>query len=66
MSLESTAVIKNKIDNGLGEKAPIYWRLLKLFLTAKISRDEFDTQVRECIDTSSLGMFFLKKQNESY
>ena len=59
MSLESTSTIKSKLALGLGPKAPRYWTLLKDFLRANISRTEFDEQVRECVDTPSLGTEYL-------
>jgi hypothetical protein len=55
MSLESTTTIKAKLALGLGPKAPRYWSLLNSFLSAAISRTEFDEQIRECVDTSPLG-----------
>ena len=55
MSLESTTTIKAKLAAGLGPKAPRYWSLLQSFLSATISRTEFDEQIRECVDTSPLG-----------
>ncbi|KAA1468816.1 hypothetical protein DENSPDRAFT_543389 [Dentipellis sp. KUC8613] len=54
MSLESTSTIKSKLAAGLGPKAPRYWSLLKAFLSAAISRTEFDEQIRECVDTPQL------------
>jgi len=57
MSLESTTTIKAKLAAGLGPKAPRYWSLLQSFLSATISRTEFDEQIRECVDTSQLGTF---------
>jgi hypothetical protein len=58
MSLESTTTIKAKLAVGLGPKAPRYWSLLQSFLSATISRTEFDEQIRECVDTSPLGISF--------
>ncbi|TFY78814.1 hypothetical protein EWM64_g5197 [Hericium alpestre] len=55
MSLESTATIKSKLALGLGQKSPQYWSLLQSFLSATISRAEFDEQIRECLDTQQLG-----------
>ena len=56
MSLESTTTIKSKLAAGLGPKAHRYWSLLQSFLAATISRTEFDEQIRECVDTSPLGI----------
>jgi hypothetical protein len=56
MSLESTAMIKNKLAVGLGQNAPRYWKLLKDFLTASISRTEFDEEILLLLDTSTLGI----------
>lgn len=55
MSLESTATIKAKLSAGLGSKAPRYWSTLQAFLSATISRTEFDEEIRQCVDTSQLG-----------
>ncbi len=55
MSLESTTTVKSKLASALGPKAPRYWSLLQSFLSATISRTEFDEQIRECVDTSPLG-----------
>jgi hypothetical protein len=55
MSLESTTTVKSKLALALGPKAPGYWSLLQSFLSAAISRTEFDEQIRECVDTSALG-----------
>ncbi|KAI0026974.1 transcriptional regulator of RNA polII, SAGA, subunit-domain-containing protein [Vararia minispora EC-137] len=55
MSLESTATIKSKLALGLGQKAPRYWKLLRDFLIAKISRAEFDDEIRQCVNTSTLA-----------
>lgn len=55
MSLESTTTVKSKLALALGPKAPRYWSLLQSFLSAAISRTEFDEQIRECVDTSPLG-----------
>ncbi|THH13453.1 hypothetical protein EW146_g6766 [Bondarzewia mesenterica] len=54
MSLESTATIKGKLAAGLGHKAPRYWSIFQAFLSAKISRNEFDEEIRQCVDTSQL------------
>ncbi|KAF8498647.1 transcriptional regulator of RNA polII, SAGA, subunit-domain-containing protein [Russula emetica] len=54
MSLESTTTVKSKLALALGPKAPRYWSLLQSFLSATISRTEFDEQIRECVDTSPL------------
>jgi hypothetical protein len=56
MSLESTTTIKAKLATGLGPKATRYYSTLQSFLAAKISRTEFDEQIREYLDTSQLGM----------
>ena len=70
MSLESTTTIKAKLAAGLGPKAPRYWSLLQSFLSATISRTEFDEQIRECVDTSPLGTslsfsFLSRRSNHS-
>ncbi|KZV66130.1 hypothetical protein PENSPDRAFT_755922 [Peniophora sp. CONT] len=54
MSLESTSTLKSKISFGLGEHAPKYWTALRQFLTAKISRTEFEDEVRQYLDTIAL------------
>jgi len=54
MSLESTTTVKSKLELALGPKAPRYRSLLQSFLSAKISRTEFDEEIRGCVDTSPL------------
>ncbi|KAL6304584.1 transcriptional regulator of RNA polII, SAGA, subunit-domain-containing protein [Sparassis latifolia] len=54
MSLLSTSTIKNQLSYALGVKAPIYWRVLQQYLTGRISRIEFDEQVKECLETTHL------------
>lgn len=55
MALESTSTIKGKLAIGLGDKASKYWAILQAFLSAQISRAEFDEQIRECVDSIQLG-----------
>ncbi|KAI0923794.1 hypothetical protein AcW1_006656 [Taiwanofungus camphoratus] len=54
MSLPSTTTIKNQLSASLGPKAQAYWAALKEYLSARISRTEFDEQAKECLDTTHL------------
>ncbi|EIM86736.1 uncharacterized protein STEHIDRAFT_139515 [Stereum hirsutum FP-91666 SS1] len=54
MALESTSTIKVKLAIGLKDKASKYWAILQAFLSAQISRAEFDEQIRECVSTMQL------------
>ncbi|OCH93654.1 hypothetical protein OBBRIDRAFT_276982 [Obba rivulosa] len=54
MSLPSTTTIKSQLSAALGAKAPAYWRILQQYLSGRISRTEFDEQVKECLDTTAL------------
>lgn len=55
MALESTSTIKGKLTILLGDKASKYWAILQAFLSAQISRAEFDDQIRECVHSMQLG-----------
>lgn len=55
MSIESTSTIKSKLAAGLGLKADKYYATLQAFLSAQISRAEYDEQIRQCVDTIQLG-----------
>lgn len=54
MSLPSTTTSRHQLISALGPKAPSYWTALKEYLCARISRLEFDEQVKELLDTTHL------------
>lgn len=54
MSLLSTSVIKAQMNSALGDKSPKYWKTLRQYLCGRVSRTEFDEQVKECLDTTLL------------
>lgn len=54
MSLSSTGNIKNQLTVALGTKGPPYFKILQLYLSAQISRTEFDEQARDCLDSALL------------
>jgi len=54
MSLTSTGNIKSQLTAALGDKGPPYFSTFQLYLKASISRQEFEDQVRECLDTPHL------------
>ncbi|KAI0352365.1 hypothetical protein OH77DRAFT_1409403 [Trametes cingulata] len=54
MSLSSTATIKNQLSNALGPKAPLYFSVLKEYLSGHISRTEYDDQVKTYLDSTPL------------
>ena len=54
MSLTSTSNIKSQLTTALGDKGALYFSIFQLYLKASISRQEFEDQVRECLDTPHL------------
>ncbi|KAF9820596.1 hypothetical protein IEO21_01299 [Rhodonia placenta] len=56
MSLPSTTTSRHQLISALGPKAPSYWTALKEYLCARISRVEFDEQVKELLDTTHLRL----------
>ena len=54
MSLTSTSNIKTQLTAALGDKGPLYFGAFQLYLKASISRQEFEDQMRDCLDTPHL------------
>ena len=54
MSLTSTGNIKAQLRTALGDKSPLYFSAFQLYLKALISRQEFEDQMRDCLDTPHL------------
>ncbi|KAH9935941.1 transcriptional regulator of RNA polII, SAGA, subunit-domain-containing protein [Epithele typhae] len=54
MSLSSTATVKNQITTALGPKASLYFGVLKEYLSGRISRNEYDEQVKTHLDSTHL------------
>lgn len=54
MSLTSTSNIKSQLTTALGDKGALYFNIFQHYLKASISRQEFEDQVRECLDTPHL------------
>ncbi|KAF9221355.1 hypothetical protein BS17DRAFT_711643 [Gyrodon lividus] len=54
MSLSSTSTIKGQLNVALGPKAPAYFQALSQFVSAKISRQEFEESVRQALDAPNL------------
>ncbi|OSD05537.1 hypothetical protein PYCCODRAFT_1457469 [Trametes coccinea BRFM310] len=54
MSLSSTSTIKHQLTNALGPKAPLYFNVLKEYLSGHISRTEYDDQVKQYLDSIHL------------
>ncbi|KAF9245261.1 transcriptional regulator of RNA polII, SAGA, subunit-domain-containing protein [Melanogaster broomeanus] len=54
MSLSSTSAIKGQLNVALGPKAPAYFHALSQFVSAKISRQEFEGSVRQALDAPNL------------
>ncbi|KAI0725417.1 transcriptional regulator of RNA polII, SAGA, subunit-domain-containing protein [Fomitopsis betulina] len=54
MSLPSTTTTRHQLVSALGQKAPQYWGVLREYLTARISRIEFDEQVKTLLDSTQL------------
>jgi len=55
MSLSSTSTIKGQLQVALGAKAKEYFDALSQFVSAKISRTEFEDVVRHALDVPHLG-----------
>ncbi|KAF9790688.1 transcriptional regulator of RNA polII, SAGA, subunit-domain-containing protein [Thelephora terrestris] len=54
MSLASTGNIKTQLTIALGDKGAIYFSAFQQYLKAAISRQEFEDQMRDCLDTPHL------------
>jgi len=54
MSLSSTGNIKSQLGTHLGPKAPQYFATLKLFVTGKSSRSEFEDSIKSLLDAPNL------------
>lgn len=54
MSLSSTSVIKAQMTMALGQKAPLYYKILRDYLSGSISRTEFDDQVKDCLGKDNI------------
>ncbi|KAI6149792.1 transcriptional regulator of RNA polII, SAGA, subunit-domain-containing protein [Pisolithus tinctorius] len=54
MSLSSTSTIKGQLHAALGPKAQPYFEALSQFVSAKISRGEFEDAVRQALDAPNL------------
>ena len=56
MSLSSTSTIKGQLNVALGPKAQGYFSALSQFVSARISRQEFEESVRHVLDAPNLGL----------
>jgi len=54
MSLTSTGNIKTQLTAALGDKSPLYFNAFQQYLKALISRQEFEEQTKDCLDTPHL------------
>ena len=54
VALRPTPTIKNELQLALGDKADTYWDTLNQYLCGRISRVEYDEQIREVV-TAQLG-----------
>ncbi|PCH44243.1 hypothetical protein WOLCODRAFT_76347 [Wolfiporia cocos MD-104 SS10] len=54
MSLPSTTTTRHQLASALGPKASQYYAALREYLCARISRIEFDEQVKELLDSTHL------------
>ena len=57
MSLTSTGNIKTQLTIALGDKGALYFSAFQQYLKASISRQEFEDQMRDCLDTPHLCAF---------
>ncbi|KAI0741934.1 transcriptional regulator of RNA polII, SAGA, subunit-domain-containing protein [Daedaleopsis nitida] len=54
MSLSSTSTVKSQITTALGQRATLYFNVLKEYLSGHISRNEYDDQVKALLDSTHL------------
>ncbi|KAI0343245.1 hypothetical protein BDW22DRAFT_1407141 [Trametopsis cervina] len=54
MSLSSTTTIKAQLAAILGPKTPQYYKIFQEYLCARISRIEFDDQIKECLGRDNI------------
>ena len=54
VALRPAPTIKNELQIALGDKAEMYWDILNQYLCGRISRVEYDEQIREVV-TAQLG-----------
>jgi len=54
MSLSSTTTIKSQLALALGPKAPLYYKTLQEYLSARISRIEFDDKIKDCLGRENI------------
>ncbi|KAJ3555591.1 hypothetical protein NM688_g2495 [Phlebia brevispora] len=59
MSLSPTSLIKAQITMALGPKAPQYYQILRDYLSASISRTEFDEQIKDCLGKDNVALLTL-------
>ncbi|KAI0072699.1 hypothetical protein K474DRAFT_1628620 [Panus rudis PR-1116 ss-1] len=59
MSLSSTSTIKAQLSASLGPKAQTYWHTLKEYLSGRISRGEYDDQIKECLGRDNQALIQL-------
>lgn len=48
--------IRDELNVDLGDRSAYYWDTLNSYLAGKISRVEFEEQIREVVDTPHLGI----------
>lgn len=54
MSLSSTSTVKSQLTTALGQRATLYFNVLKEYLSGRISRNEYDDQVKALLDSTHL------------
>jgi hypothetical protein len=52
---EASAVIKARLASALGPNGLSYWRMLSEYVIGKRSRSEFDSSVRQYLNTRDLS-----------
>ena len=57
MSLDSTPNLKAQLTSHLGDRSRSYFELFSAYVSAKISRTEFEEEVRKILDTPYLSKF---------
>lgn len=66
MSLTSTGNIKTQLTAALGDKSPLYFTAFQQYLKASISRQEFEDQTKDCLDTPHLRASSSTSERDSH
>ncbi|KAI0704289.1 transcriptional regulator of RNA polII, SAGA, subunit-domain-containing protein [Cytidiella melzeri] len=54
MSLSSPTTIKAQLATALGPKTPLYYKIFQEYLSGRLSRVEFDEQIKDCLGADNI------------